>query len=145
MIEGSQAIDVMRFGCGSRLVTDGYELIFVTSAGDAYVVAKREKQPVVRAAEFECGTRWLKATDSQLVFVNVEGESCILATDVEANDGNLKMSIDDLYVSSVDSGTDVNSNGDAFVKFRGTRTVLFATQTELYARLASSGKTFMLV
>jgi len=145
LIEGSQAIDIVRFGCGSRLVTDGYELIFVTSAGDAYIVTKREKQPVVKAAQFESGTRWLKATDSQLVFVNIEGESCILATDVEINDGQLEISIDDLYDSTVDREADINSNGDSFVKFKGTRTIMLATQNELYAKLVSSDKTYQLV
>ena len=36
---GAEQIDVMKFGCGSRLITDGYDLVFVTKNGDAYAAA----------------------------------------------------------------------------------------------------------
>ena len=78
-VEDGTAIDIMRFGCGSRLVTNGYDLIFVTAVGDAYIVDKADHAPAVRDALFESGMRWLKATDSQIVFVNIEGQSNVLA------------------------------------------------------------------
>lgn len=145
MIEGSTALDVMRFGCGSRLVTDGYDLIFVTAAGDAYVVVSRKDPPVVKAAQFECGTRWLKATDSQLLFVNVLGEPCILAADESVPHGVMELNIDDIYSSTVDTGPSVNRNSDNFVKFRGTRTVMFATPGGLYARFAAREGVYQLI
>lgn len=33
---------------------------------------------------FEQQLRWLKATDSEVVFVNIEGESHAIAVDIEA-------------------------------------------------------------
>lgn len=103
-VEGQECIDVMRFGCGSRLVTDGYELVFVTKAGNGYVVAQNGHDPVVGMCTFECGTKWLKASGSQIVFVNVEGDSCMLAADCAADDGSLEICLDDLHQSTVDSG-----------------------------------------
>lgn len=144
-IEGVQCLDIMRFGCGSRLVTDGYEIVFVTSGGDAYVVAQGGHAPVVKACTFESGTRWLKASDSQVVFVNVEGESCVIVTEAQPGMATAEISIDDMYASTVEPGESANVNGDSFIKFNGTRTLMFATQTGLFAKLAEFGKTYQLV
>lgn len=144
-IEGQECIDVMRFGCGSRLVTDGYELVFVAKSGDGYVVAQGSHGPAVNMCTFECGTKWLKASGSQVVFVNVDGESCALATDEVANAGGLEINLDDLYRSTVDPDRPQNRNGDNFVKFKNTRTLLFATEDKLFAKLADSGKTYQLI
>ncbi|MBP5784563.1 MAG: hypothetical protein J6W16_03140, partial [Methanobrevibacter sp.] len=35
-IDDGTAVDLIRFGCGSRLVTDGYSLIFMNRAGEFY-------------------------------------------------------------------------------------------------------------
>jgi hypothetical protein len=62
-LDNGTAIDIMRFGIGSRLVTNGYELIFCTANSDAYIIAADERKPSVSGAIcFESGLRWLKAT-----------------------------------------------------------------------------------
>jgi len=65
MYEGLQEgnlIDVHCFDCGSKLCTDGYQLIFIDSQQDAYVVAAIDHVLTVRDAVFESGVKWLKAT-----------------------------------------------------------------------------------
>lgn len=83
-------MDIVRFACGSRLVTNGYDLIFIVAPGsddmhgEGYIVSKMAHQPTVKDAYFESGLRWLKATDEKVVFINIEGEANALAEDFEA-------------------------------------------------------------
>jgi len=35
-IDDGTAVDIHRFACGSKLVTNGYELLFIDGKGDAY-------------------------------------------------------------------------------------------------------------
>lgn len=143
-LDRGEAIDIMRFGCGSRLVTNGYDLVFVTSGGDAYVVAQAGHQPVVPYAAFECGLKWIKATDSAVVFVNIEGDARPLAVDSGCV-SCMEISIDDMYRPTVDREKGVNSNGDSFIKFKGTRTLVYATQDALFVKLASDGRLYQLI
>lgn len=73
IIEGDECLDIVRFGCGSRLVTDGYDLVFVDNAGQGYIVSKVDHTPHPHAACYESGLKWLKASDDCVTFTNVEG------------------------------------------------------------------------
>lgn len=56
------------------------------------------------------GLRWLKATDSEIVFVNVEGESEAVAVDLEATQGQLELCLNSLLDKSLDDGCPLNAN-----------------------------------
>lgn len=80
-LDDGTALDILRFGCGSRLVTTGYELLFVNASGEAYQITTADHQLTTRDAEFETGLQYLKASDSRLVFVNIEGQASELCRD----------------------------------------------------------------
>lgn len=56
----------------------------------------------------EQNLRWLKATDSQIVFINVEGESTAIVCDLQATQGQLELCLNSLYDKSLDDGKPVN-------------------------------------
>jgi len=56
----------------------------------------------------EQNLRWLKATDSQIVFVNAEGESTAIACDLQATQGQLELCLNSLYDKSLDDGKPIN-------------------------------------
>ena len=141
---GMESIDIMKFSCGSRLVTDGYDLVFVTKNGDAYAAAQNG-QPDTGLPVRESFTKWIKATDQSVVFVNVCGDACVLAFDDTKVPRGIEITLEDLYNKTTETSTPINMHGDNFVKFKGTRTILFATEDSLYAKLASNGKAYRIV
>jgi hypothetical protein len=60
----NQLIEIMHFECGSKLCTDGYNLIFVTSYNDSYIISTATTDKHINGAVFESNAKWLKATDS---------------------------------------------------------------------------------
>jgi len=143
-LDEGTALDIIRFGCGSRLVTDGYSLIFVTADGDPYVVAISDHEPVVKGAEFESGLRWMKATDAEIVFVNIDGQSSVVTRDDEYTDAKLEINVNSLYDLTFDTDKQMNSNGQNFLKFKGTRSYIWADRQHLYAKLQSNKKLYQI-
>lgn len=141
---GMETIDVMKFGCGSRLVTDGYDLVFITKKGDAYAAAQNGQPPSGQPMRESC-IKWIKATDQSVVFVNVCGDACILAFDDTQVPRGIEISLEDIYNKTVEASIPANTANDNFIKFRNTRTILFATEDSLYAKLASNGKAYRIV
>lgn len=133
---------VFWFGCGSRLLTDGYDLLFKPASGRiSYVTSSHSGKP--GTVFFDSDTKWLKATDDCIVFVNVEGETQVLA--MSHQDHTREINIDSLYdVTLVENGKPVNSAGDSFLKFRGTRSLMFATPDGLYAKTKNGICTYRL-
>lgn len=144
-LEDGTCLDIMRFDCGSRLVTNGYDLIFVTADGDAYIVATCDHEPTVNDAVFESGLRWLKSTASEIVFVNIEGQSTIIARDEKAPEGQLEICLNDLHSKTLDSNKDLNDCYDNFIKFKGSRSLIWATEYNLYAKLESNKHLYKLI
>lgn len=137
-------LDIMRFGIGSRLITNGYDLIFVTTEGDGYIVSKLDHTPTVTKAYFESGLRWLKATDDKIVFVNIEGQTTILAEDELATQNEIQMCLNDLNVKTLDAD-DINSATENFLKFKGTRSYIWTDGWHLFAKLQSNQQLYKLV
>ncbi len=138
-----QLIDIQRFECGSKLCTDGYSLIFATIDNDMYIVAMTDRNLVVRDAVFESGMKWLKATKDQICFINIEGESTLLACNDESD--NLKeLNLESLYDATI-STSNTNTDGGSFVKFNGCRSYLFATPTQMFAKLENTKQTHQLI
>lgn len=138
------AIDIMRFDVGSRLVTNGYELIFCTANTDAYVIAADEHaRPPSNATCFESGLKWLKASKSQLVFVNIEGDSNILATTDYQNNPQKELNLNSLYNQTFETD-DINENYQNAVKFKGCRTYMFANADHLFVKFENSDEPYQL-
>lgn len=136
-----QLIDIALFECGSKLCTDGYSLIYMTKNEDFYVVTTTDHELTVRDAVFESGLKWLKATKDQVVFVNIEGQSTILAATEDVTD---EINIEDIYNSTVDTNT-TNKTGDSFIKFNSCKTYMFATADSLYVKLENDKQTYKLI
>lgn len=144
-IEDGTALDILRFSSGSRLVTNGYDLIFITANGDAYKVAIDTDimECMKDKAYFEQDLRYLKATDTEVVFVNIEGASFKIVEDKTATQDQINICLNSLFEKTLDVGS-INKNGDTFYKFKGTRTVLIGLEDSLFCRIAS-GKIYKLV
>ena len=143
-IDNGQVVHIMDFACGSKLVTDGYDLIFVNSKGTADTVAMLDHKPVVDAAVFSSNTKWLKATKDCITFTNIEGQTTKLADNDEADTKTLQLCLNDMF-SSTDDAENINKHGQNFIKFKGCRSVLFATAYGLFAKLENSEKLYCVV
>ena len=159
-IDDGTAVDLIRFGVGSRLLTNGYDLLFRDINGDFFQIASNSIPLPTAQCMFEQDLRWLKATDSQVVFINVEGESTQIVCDYEATKGEVELclnslydktlddtkprSLDDVRLDKLDDGP-LNKNAQNFFKFKGTRTYLWSDGLHLYAKLASNKRLYKVI
>lgn len=137
-VDDGSSICLMKFKMGSRLVTNGYDLIFVDDNMNAYAIAIDSIKTPTDACLLEQDLRWLKATDNQIVFVNVEGESTSIAMNGCATKGELEICLNSLYDKTLDVGKPINEEMQSFFKFKGTRSYLWSDGKHLFAKLASS-------
>jgi len=145
-IDDGTAIDIHRFACGSKLVTNGYELLFIDGNGDAYQITTNSLELPYKHALVEQDLRWLKASDSCVAFINIEGESTRIAVDYEATSGELELCLNDLHAKSLDTtGKKTNKDFDNFFKFKGTRTYMWATRDCLFVKLESNKQLYKIV
>ena len=145
-IDDGTAIDIHRFACGSKLVTNGYELLFITGGGDAYQITTNSLELPYKHALIEQDLRWLKASDSCVAFINIEGESTKIAVDYEATNGELELCLNDLHAKYLDTtGKQTNKDFDNFFKFKGTRTYMWATRDSLFVKLESNKKLYKII
>lgn len=143
-IEDGSAIDIMRFANGTRLVTTGYELLFVDSKMQATKIATEDDPILIDIGSYsEHGMKWLKASKDTLVFTNIEGKSYKIVEDFEVTDGQLTLQLDNLFEKTSNVG-EINKYSDNFYKFRNCRTLLFSDNDILYCKLESNGKTYQL-
>ena len=123
----------------------GSEPTFVShdgNAGDGYLVTTTEQD--VGSAIFESGLRWLKASNDKIVFVNIEGTSTTFAEDEVATQNQLELCLNDLNEKTLDVA-DINSNGENFLKFKGTRSYLWSDGKHLFAKLQSNKELYKIV
>ena len=143
-IDNGQMIHIMDFACGSKLLTDGYDLLFQNAKGTYDVVAMLEHRPVVNAAVFSSNTKWLKASKDCITFTNIQGQTTKLADNDEADTKTLQLCLNDMF-NTTDDSEGINKHGDNFIKFKGCRSVLFATAYGLFAKLENSEKLYCVV
>jgi len=137
-IDDGTALDIMKFECGSKLMTTGYELLFMTDTEDVYKVTTLDHELVVNDAAYaESNIKYLKATDDIVVFINILGESFKIAENDEVTDRNLVLNIESLFDKTTDDNK-MNEHIGSFYKFRNTRTYLFATRKHLFCKLAGN-------
>lgn len=159
-IDDGTAIDLIRFSTGSRLLTNGYDLLFMAKDHSFYQIAKDSIPLPSHQCLFAQDLRWLKATDAAVFFINVEGESTAIACDVDATQGEYELCLNSLYDSTLDdtkprSLDDVrlsreddgpfNRNGQSFYKFKETKTYLWSDGWHLYAKLQSSRRLYKVI
>ena len=145
-IDDGTAVDIHRFACGSKLVTNGYELLFIDGSGDAYQITTNSLELPYKHALIEQDLRWLKASDSCVAFINIEGESTRIAVDYEATNGELELCLNDLHAKTLDTtGKQTNKDFDNFFKFKGTRTYMWATRDALFVKLESNKKLYKII
>jgi hypothetical protein len=134
--------DIITFAAGSKLTTDGYDLFFVKKSGDIHKLTSVEH--CVHEAYFESGLRFIKATDKMLVFVNIEGVAYKIIEDSTATQYELQLCLNSMFDKTLDTGN-INNNGDNFYKFKESKTLLWATEENLYCKLVSNNVLYKLV
>lgn len=145
-IENGQLLSIVEFECGSSLKTDGYSLLFETVNHETYIVSAADKN-LFTDAIYESNFKWLKASKNQICFINVEGCATTLVYNENAiTDIKDEINIENLHVASIDN-VDLNTEKCSFVKFNNCKTYMFATQTNLYAKLEceDTPKTYQLI
>lgn len=135
---------IMKFGCGCRLATDGYELLFIDVDQNAYKMTLVDYDHSMRLRCYESSLKWLKATDSQIVFINVEGEPNMIVEDEVATKNEMEICLDDLREKSIDFDP-VNKENDNIFKFKNSRSYLWATKHHLFAKLESNKQMYKLI
>lgn len=137
-IEDGTALNLLTFASGSKLVTTGYELLFINSNGDAYQITTEDHVLAVNDACFESGLRYLKASKDMLVFVNIEGTSYKIIEDEQATKEQLEMCLNSMFDKTLDTGAVSNKDGNNFYVFKESKTLLWATSDALFCKLASN-------
>lgn len=136
-VDDGSAADIMRFTSGSRLVTDGYDLIFVNPNGDACNITLSKPDNNMFGVYFEENTQFLKATDAALFFQNINGEVFKIVQDRNLNDAELEICRNSILDPSVRTTLDRNVQYGNFYIFNNTRTYLFTVNDHLFCCLAS--------
>lgn len=140
-IPEGQLIDIHHFGSGSKLCTDGYNLIFMTNANEFYVITTIDHKLSVRDAVFECGIKWLKATKNAIYFTNIEGQTTLLAT----NANNItSINLENIYTTTIDT-VSTNKKLDSFIKFNSCKSYLFATNDKLFAKFENDNSSYQII
>lgn len=144
-IEDGTAIDIYHFTAGSKLVTTGYEILFVTSNDQACKLTVEDHPLTVKDAYFEEGLRFIKASKDCLAFTNIEGTTFKIVEDEEATKGQLEVCLNSLFDKTLDPNSTKTTDGNNFYVFKESKTLLWATSDSLFCRLASNGRLYKLV
>ena len=139
-----ELLNIHTFGCGSQIATNGYDLLFLDANGDGYKLTLSDRTNLVGDVAFDGDLRFLKASDSILVFTNIAGESFKLAEDELATQNEVQLCLNSLFDRTVNPREE-NKDGDNFYVFKESKTMLWATPEHLYCKLSSNGQLYKLV
>ena len=137
-LEDGTGINLMVFKQKSKLLTNGYDLIFVDKFGKACNITTCDTPFQSTGCVIEQDLRWLKATDNQIAFVNIEGHSTTIAFNGPATKDEYEICLNSLYDKTLDVGEPLNEEKQSFFKFKGTRSYLWSDGLHLFAKLASN-------
>jgi hypothetical protein len=107
----------------------------MTNENEFFLITTMDHELAVRDAVFECGLKWLKATDNAIYFTNIEGQSIMIAS--IDNSINVDINLESIYAATVDTNL-TNKENDSFIKFNSCKTYMFATADGLYAKFEHS-------
>ena len=79
-----------------------------------------------------------------LVFVNIEGIAYKIIEDSIATQYELQLCLNSMFDKTLDTGN-INNDGDNFYKFKESKTLLWATEENLYCKLVSNNVLYKLV
>lgn len=142
-LDGMTGMDIITFHSGSKLTTDGYDLFFVSASGNITKMTLGDDR-VLDSAYFEDGLRFIKATDTSLIFVNIEGTSFKIMEDKQASKSELQMCLNSLVESTLDQN-EINKDSSCFYIFKNSRTYLWATDENLYCKFPNNKNLYKLV
>lgn len=140
-IDDGAALDVMCFANGTKLVTDGYELMFIDTKCNMTRVAADSSFKCNAAACSDGATKWLKASKDLVIFNRIDGTSFKIVEDETSTDSEVPLQIDDLLERTLDVKK-ANQRAEDFYKFRNCRTVLYSANDSLYCLLESNKKIY---
>lgn len=136
-LDDGTAINLMVFKNKSKLVTNGYDLVFIDKHGTACNLTTCSTPFQENGCVIQQNLRWLKATDNQIAFVNIEGQTTTIAFNGFATKDEYEICLNSLYDKTLDVGEPINEEKQSFFKFKGTRSYLWSDGLHLFAKLAS--------
>jgi len=144
--DSGSLIDIMVFGNGAALKTNGFDLYFKSPVNNWFKLTQFRLNGSFLETDEEID--FLKASDDMLVFVNVMGEQSVLCKSFMEKDELLELSATTLesefcLVSLKNLTTfgngyqNLNEKGDTFFKFANCNTKLMSVGENLYANMGN--------
>lgn len=105
-------LEIFAFYDNSKLVTDGYDLYYITSKNEAFKMTTvyDEINEKDKPSSPKYGNQYLKSTDNAVYFINFDNKSCKLCEDSEITKGEVEMCLNSL-VDTTYQIEDNNKNG----------------------------------
>ena len=133
--EDSGETTLIKFGNKSSIRTDGYDLFFYPIKGD-----KKKINPTNNDKEDAENKKWdkniqfIKASDKQLVFIDIEGNHSVLVSVKNPNESEKTLSLVSMTELTMPMNGAVNPNkkDDNFFKFSNSGTLLFSDGNNLF-------------
>jgi hypothetical protein len=91
-------LEIFAFYDNSKLVTDGYDLYYITSKNEAFKMTTvyDEINEKDKPSSPKYGNQYLKSTDNAVYFINFDNKSCKLCEDSEITKGEVEMCLNSL-------------------------------------------------
>lgn len=141
-IDDGSFLSIHAFPNGSRLVTDGFELFFVTSSGNQEIIqiSEAEADPIPFAEHWtKEGLDHIVANDHEVFFKNLDGHTYRICSDKPISDEEREICTNSILDATFSTG-EVNSDGDMMYKFKNCRTFLISIGDSLFCRFGKGGK-----
>ena len=142
-IDDGSYINIHVFGDGPKLVTDGYELYYITSGRNKITIRLTESEPDKENLPVEhwvaSGLEYLAATNHELWFKNFDNRTYKIAESNPISQEEREICMISLINSTYSTG-DINNPGDNFYKFKNCKTILISINDCLYCRFGLNGK-----
>lgn len=130
-------VNIFNFTNGSKLITDGYNLYF-KNINDQITKISTFSEPTEDIDKLPVNLRYLKADAGNIYFQNILGDYIKLVGSSDMSDYNI-----DIANISYDN-SDLNSPDMNFYKFSNCKTILFASQFNLFAKLENNDEFIVL-
>lgn len=130
-------VNIFNFTNGSKLITDGYNLYF-KNINDQISKISTFSEPTEDIDKLPINLRYLKADAGNIYFQNILGDYIKLVGSADMSDYNI-----DIANISYDN-SNLNSDNMNFYKFSNCKTILFASQFNLFAKLENNDEFIVL-
>jgi hypothetical protein len=130
-------VNIFNFTNGSKLITDGYNLYF-KNINDQISKISTFSEPTEDIDKLPINLRYLKADAGNIYFQNILGDYIKLVGSADMSDYNIDIANISYYNSNL------NSDNMNFYKFSNCKTILFASQFNLFAKLENNDEFIVL-